>query len=290
MTNSEVIIRTAAWIEERLREELPVPVIARKAGYSLHHFIRLFGAATGLPPKEYVLRRKLSEAARELSAGKRRVTDVAFEYGFNDLETFTRAFKRTLGATPRDVRGGASFAYLEPVSKTARAGDAAGDSAGFPSRGIVDEPVVERFDSFLLTGSSIAIRDKTDAVGRLWVRFSERAASIPDRVAPPRFFQLAWWSEDAEDSLEIMAGIRVSRLENVPMDLIGKMVPACDCLVFTHRGSMSSVGDSYQAIYGRWLQDTDRRPVLPFNFERYADDGKDPWSDGYSMEICVPVG
>jgi AraC family transcriptional regulator len=283
MTNSEIIMGTVAWIEERLREELPVPDIARKAGYSLHHFIRLFGTATGLPPKEYVLRRKLSEAARELRAGKRRVTDVAFEYGFHDLETFTRAFKRTLGATPRAVRNGASFAYLDPVSERPAV------SAVPPSRG-VGAPYSERVAPFLLAGRSVVVSGRSDAVAGLWERFAERAASVPDRLEPIRFFQLAWWNEDCEESFEIMAGAQVAGLARLPMDLIGKSVPACDCLVFTHRGSMAGVGDTYASIYGDWLAESDRRLALPFNFERYPPGESDPWSDGYSMEICVPTG
>ena len=108
----EIVEEVARMIEGRWAEDLSVPTLAAKAGYSLHHFGRLFAGVVGLPPKEYVLRRRLSEAARDLSRDKRRVTDVAFDYGFNDLETFTRAFRRVLGVTPSAVRRGAAFPYF----------------------------------------------------------------------------------------------------------------------------------------------------------------------------------
>jgi AraC family transcriptional regulator len=279
MTNAEVILQTVKWVESRLHEDIPVPTAAGKAGYSLHHFIRLFSGVIGVTPGEYIARRKLSEAARELASGGRRVTDVAFDYGFKDLETFTRAFRRQMGATPTAVRRGAPFPYQPPVSSVPSTG----------GRGTLEEPVTEPLSAFCLVGWSIRVSGQTDAVGKLWARFMERAPSIPGVSIPPRFHQLAWWSEDAEDSIEIMTGVKVHSLVDVPIAMIGKTVPACTCLVFTHRGSMARVGESYRAIYQDWLPCTDKRPSLPFNFERYPAGGIDPYSEAYVMEICVPV-
>ncbi len=281
MTNAEVIFQTVQWVEEHLKEDLPVPAVAGKAGYSLHHFIRLFGGVVGSPPREYIARRKLSEAARELAAGGRRITDVAFDYGFKDLETFTRAFRRELGTTPTEVRRGASFPFCAPVlgpRTLPREGS-----------GIREAPIEERVEPFCLVGRSITVREPTDEVGRLWVKFMERAPTVPRACMPLQLNQLAWWFEDSEDSIEIMVGVRTRDLSEVPVDLVGKTVPACACLVFTHHGSMARIADTYRDIYVKWIPECDRRPTLPFNFERYGEGQEDPYSDGYSMQICVPV-
>ncbi|MFA6508442.1 MAG: AraC family transcriptional regulator [Treponemataceae bacterium] len=74
-TNGEIVTEVARRIEGRWAEDLSVSALAAKAGYSLHHFSRIFAGVVGFPPKEYVLRRRVSEAARELTGGKRRVTD-----------------------------------------------------------------------------------------------------------------------------------------------------------------------------------------------------------------------
>lgn len=279
MSNAEVVIAVVSWMEERLREELPVPALAARAGYSLHHFVRLFGGVVGMPPKEYVLRRKLSEAARELSGGRRSVTDTAFEYGFRDLETFTRAFRRELGTTPTAVRRGASFPYT--AARTAPLPE-----GGF---GVTEPPVPERSAAFFLAGWSIRVRTETDEVGRLWARFAARAPSIPNAAQPRRMRQLASWIEESEDWIDILAGVEVRDLSDLPVDLVGKAVPACDCLVFTHRGSVLRIGESYRAIYGKWLPASDRKPALPFNYERYPEDAGDPYADSYAFQICVPV-
>jgi AraC-like DNA-binding protein len=145
-----------------------VPAVAKKAGYSLHHFIRLFSGVIGSPPKEYIARRKLSEAARELAAGGRRVTDVAFDYGFKDLETFTRAFRRELGTTPTAVRRGAMFPFVEAVVRPR--------AAPSDGTGIREAPVIESMDAFTIVGRSIRVQSETDEVGKLWKKSARMVA------------------------------------------------------------------------------------------------------------------
>ena len=278
MTNAEIILETAKWIEDRLGDELPVPVVAARSGYSLHHFVRLFVGVAGIAPKEYILRRKLSEAGLALARRRCRVTDAAFEYGFHDLETFSRAFSREFGVAPSAVRAGASFPYLAPLAMTLRQAPT-----------IAGAPVIERFPVALLAGRSIRVTEAGDSVGKLWAAFMPRAVSIPRRRDPPAFRQLATWDDAAEDSLDILVGIEMETLDELPLDLVGKAVPSCDCLVFEHRGSASRIAESYSAIYADLLPAMDRKPAMAFNFERYHADAGDPWSDAYRFDICVPL-
>jgi AraC family transcriptional regulator len=278
MTNAEIILETAKWIEERLGDELPVPAVAAKSGYSLHHFTRLFVGVAGIAPKEYILRRKLSEAGLALAGRRCRVTDAAFEFGFRDLETFSRAFSREFGVSPSSVRAGASFPYLAPLAMTL---------CQAPT--IVRAPVIERFPAVLLAGRSIRVIEAGDSVGKLWAAFMPRSASIPRRRVPPAFRQLATWDDADEDSLDILVGVEMETLDELPLDLVGKAVPACDCLVFEHRGAASRIAESYGTIYADLLPAMDRRPTLAFNFERYLPDAGDPWSDVYRFDICVPL-
>lgn len=282
-TNAEVVREIARRMEGRWAEDLSVPALAAKAGYSLHHFSRLFAGVLGVSPKEYVLRRRLSEAARILAGTKRRVTDVAFDYGFNDLETFTRAFRREFGVTPSAVRRGSRFPYF------AAAVAAEGSTVNEESPVARASPVVERFPGALLAGQSVRVSEETEAVGRLWARFMDRAPTIRFLIEPTTFMQLASWTEESEDWVDIMVGAEVERLEGLDLDLIGKVAPPCDCVVFEHRGSAARIGESYRAIYGELLPAMNRKPGLPFNFERYYPDAGDPYSDEYRFRIFVPL-
>ena len=92
-------------IEERLPDEVSLEELARAAGCSAFHLQRMFPYLTGLTLADYLRRRRLSLAAMELADG-RRVTDVAFECGYDSPTAFTRAFKALHGVAPSKVAQG----------------------------------------------------------------------------------------------------------------------------------------------------------------------------------------
>ena len=92
------------FIEKHLRDEVSVGDIATSAGYSLYHFIRVFNQIVHHSPYDYLMRRRLSEAALELLASERRIIDISLDYCFQNHETFSRAFKRMFAMQPSQWR------------------------------------------------------------------------------------------------------------------------------------------------------------------------------------------
>lgn len=90
------------YIEEHLTEDLSLESIADFAGVSDYHFKTVFFHLAGMTLNEYVKNRKLSEANKDLLSGEK-VTDVAFKYGYQSVDGFTRAFKKWSGFLPSDV-------------------------------------------------------------------------------------------------------------------------------------------------------------------------------------------
>ena len=92
-------------VRERLHAEFDRPVtiaeLAREAGLSGFHFIRVFRQMLGLPPHRYLVRLRLSWAARRLEEGMP-VTGAAFASGFENLSHFTRSFRRWFGLSPSE--------------------------------------------------------------------------------------------------------------------------------------------------------------------------------------------
>ncbi|MBE7000977.1 MAG: helix-turn-helix domain-containing protein [Ruminococcaceae bacterium] len=103
------------YIEDHLSEELDNRLLASVSGYSESHFIRLFRQTTGLSPTDYVRKRRITEIVRTVGHENRPLSDVAFFYGFNSKENFTRAFKSEHGILPTEWKhADCSLRLFEP--------------------------------------------------------------------------------------------------------------------------------------------------------------------------------
>lgn len=88
-------------IEERGYTSLGVEELAAEFGMSVNHFTRRFKAETGTTPGRYVLGCRLDRAAELLRFSDMNITAVAYSLGFADLYTFSKAFRRHTGLSPR---------------------------------------------------------------------------------------------------------------------------------------------------------------------------------------------
>ena len=86
-------------IKENLGEDITVAGLAGKFGMSEQNFRRLFKAATGTSPKEFILTAKMARA-KELLASRVSVKEVAAQLGFREEFYFRRIFRKTTGHTP----------------------------------------------------------------------------------------------------------------------------------------------------------------------------------------------
>jgi AraC family transcriptional regulator len=284
MTNYEIIQSSIRYIEERIRENISVAEIADDAGYSSFYFIRLFSGATGFTPKEYVLKRKLTEAAKEILCTEKRILDVAFEYDFQSHESFTRAFHREFGDNPAAFRKRRSFpegAFLEPLTLSA---------SGSEHGEVFPDPEPVQLDRICFVGLCCRIHGNYSEIGRMWNEVSRGKQIIQRRILPERFYQLNYCSDSVpEGEFLCMAAIQVSDLSDVPVSFVGKTVPAARYLKFIHRGISSRVVQTYDYIYTRFLPGTSYKLTQSYNLEFYGERFKGPMNPESESEIYIPV-
>lgn len=90
-------------IDRNPEQEISVSGLAADAGICEIHFRRLFKAATGRAPVEYVIMRRISRAKEYLSSGVS-IKETAAMTGFNNLFYFMRTFKKITGVTPGEFQ------------------------------------------------------------------------------------------------------------------------------------------------------------------------------------------
>ncbi len=96
--------RVADYIEGHLRDRLTIADLANLVELSRFHFIRAFKKATGVPPHQFIIQRRVERAKEMLADGRNSVTEVALGAGFNGLTQLTRAFRQIVGVTPTTFR------------------------------------------------------------------------------------------------------------------------------------------------------------------------------------------
>ena len=98
------IRRVLDYIEANIADEITLENLAGIAGYSAFHFARKFALAMGISPARYVSQRRLENAMVELAAGKLPLAEIAFNARFSSQASFTRAFHRATGVTPKEYQ------------------------------------------------------------------------------------------------------------------------------------------------------------------------------------------
>lgn len=100
----EAVARARDFILKNLEEPLPLSLVASHAGLSESHFCRVFKEATGLTLTDYVNRRRIEWAKKELLKPEVRVSEIAFQIGYQSLSQFNRSFSRFTGNSPSNFR------------------------------------------------------------------------------------------------------------------------------------------------------------------------------------------
>lgn len=99
---NEVELKTT--VQHNLYADLSLEELATLCNLSLSSFKRKFKEAFGESPKKYISRKKVEKAASLLRAGDQRVSEIAYEVGFDSLATFSRNFATMYGQSPSEYR------------------------------------------------------------------------------------------------------------------------------------------------------------------------------------------
>ncbi len=94
----------STYIEEHLNEHVSLATLAQLTRLSQHHFCRAFKRSFGIPPHSYHLQRRIQQAKVLLSDRTTSITDVALSSGYYNSSSFSTAFRKITGQTPREFR------------------------------------------------------------------------------------------------------------------------------------------------------------------------------------------
>ena len=251
------------YIEDHLHDEIAVADIAAATGYSLYHFIRTFNQAVHHTPYDYLMRRRLSEAACTLLDSDDRIIDIALDYQFNNHETFSRAFKRMFDTQPsqwrevgriprRSLMPALTLAHLEQI--------ATGDFS---------QPVLVEWEEIHLIGLMIQGSESTP---HLWASLGQALEGIPVKTEMCVYFGVTIHPQIPAKIPFFLGAVEVTSPENIPPTLISQTLPAGFYIRFTHRGTDESLHLTLDYFYHTWLPKSDYQVAHPLEIECFGSD------------------
>ena len=240
------------YIEEHLTEEVSFDELAKKTGITVYHFKRTFSFIAGMSLAEYIKKRRLAEANLALLAGEK-VTDVAFKYGYQSIEGFSRAFRDWTGQAHSEV-------MKTQIQKTFPKFSFYIDIKGGQS---MDVKLIEK-PAFQIVGVSqkvpLQYQGENQAIMELAQRITPQQRAemhtfddiYPHQVVNASFdFQEGRTTEGGE--MTHMIGFATSQ-ENTYEDLEQLSVPAHTWAVFPNEGPFpQTLQETWARIFSEWL-------------------------------------
>ena len=148
------------------------------------------------------------------------------------------------------------------------------------------EPRLMGSGPLLIAGASERYTPQTAArIPQLWQQFAPQIGHIPGQVGWTTYGVCL---NGDDHGFEYVAGVEVEHLDDVPAGLRGLTVPAHTYAVFTHRGHVSALRSTMDAIFATWLPTSNYRYAGAPILERYGE-AFDPKTGGGEIEVWLPV-
>jgi len=270
------IRRSLEYIEENLKGNIKLSDVADIAGFSLFHFHRVFGFITGFGVGEYIRKRRLSISADELSQTDKRIIDIALDCMFESQESFTRSFKNELGLTPGQYRKRRpNIAQLMPARLNI-----------ILTGGISMEPVIKEIGELKLVGMKHFGTDKE--IPGIWMKFMPLCGKIQNLTKPEVGIEYSW-GEPVDGKYWMMMSMLVDDATAIPDGLESETIKAQKYAVFTHKGKIDFIGQTFVKIYKEWLPNSDFELSGDYNIQWYDERFKEGQSDDSEVDILIPI-
>ena len=275
-------------IEQNLDEELTPSKVSEAVGFSAFHFHRLFKAFTGESIKQYIRKRRLSRAALALRDTNEPILSISLNAGFESQEAFSRAFKKLFATTPSNFRQNGMRQTMFHRKALCPA------SLDHLEGGITVEPKYVEYEEDILVGEGGSFGDEPFLeITQLWKNFMPRATKIRNAKRGYSLGVCCRQHPDIPlgegDSFVYIAGLPVSKPEEIPEGMVSMKIPASTYAVFTHKGPLDKLPHTIDYIWGTWVPNNAElhKKDAP-DFELY-DERFNPLSEESEFDIYIPV-
>jgi AraC family transcriptional regulator len=282
MTWIKSIQKAIDYMEEHLLEDISIEQIAKEANASAFHFQRTFTILTDISVGEYLRRRRLTLAAQELANSRSKVIDLAYKYGYDTPESFTKAFRRQHGISPSDARKSTcklKFYSRLTIQVSLKGADPlnykVAERKGFDAVGIKREFSCENEENLI-------------GIPKLWNEVNQDGTN--EQLMNLNNGEIKGvMGICVAGSNKMMDYWVAAEYDGEPPEGLSKLtIPAAKWVVFEVYGPMpDAMQNAWKQIFSEWFPTSGYEHAGTPDLEVYSND--DPFSSNYYSEIWIPV-
>jgi len=242
------------YIENNLQEDIDLSAIAKEAGYSLYHFHRIFKGIVGDSMKDYVRKRRFTEAAKELVYTNKSIVEIGIKYGYESREGFSRAFEKVYGRNPSEVRRDNLLYFIrEPINV-----DYMMFQLKLTTEGLT--PLYHNLSERYVVGKKWKVKadgSNLQDIPLLWQKWNNEKESekIINRKCADEIMGICIFSQG--NVFDYMIGHEVNTMEYVPENMVIYRLEPSLYAVFRVIGPITeSVQKTWDYIYSVWLSES----------------------------------
>lgn len=245
---AEKFNRVFDYIDRHLEEDLTVELLSQVAYFSKFHFHRQFTEYCGISVYRYIQLMRLKRASyRLVFKSLDRIIEIALDAGFENPESFSRAFKNTFGQTPSEFRKTPKWKpwnerYKIPARE--RKQDMEVKIVTFEQTKVA---VLEH------RGAAELVNDSA----KIFIEWRKESGLSP--VQSSGTFGIAYDNPETTEPDNFRFDICGSVTDDVPdnaQGVINKVIPGGRCAVIRHLGAHDRIGDCAYYLYRDWLPES----------------------------------
>ena len=282
----ESIQKAINYIEEHLQETITMEQIAQEVNVSVFHFQRTFSILTDMSIADYIRRRRLTLAAQELINTDIKIIDLAYKYGYDSPEAFTKAFRKQHHVTPSDARKqqGPLQSYNRLVIQVSLKG-------AVPMKYNIVEK--EQFQVVGVKRTYNCQKGKNlQGIPLFWDEVNRQG--MDEQLFTLNNGQIKGVlgvcvpDENYKENSLIDYWIGTDHVGEVPENLQSIEVPASKWVVFEVHGPMPhAMQNAWKQIFSEWFPSNPYEPAGTAELEVYTDE--DPTKEDLYSEIWIPI-
>jgi|LGOV01.1.fsa_nt_gb AraC family transcriptional regulator len=248
------------FIEKNLTNEITLSKVANVSGYSIPHLYRVFKSMTGYNIMEYVRKRRLSEAYRELNLTSQRILSIAVKYNYDSHEAFTRAFNAEYGFSPSSKRKKDEILLFDKLTLLSYLKGEVNMKPKIVSRGLMTIISTKRY----VTGS---VNEKFRMFSEAKKELVNNLDLIQNRTGNELIATYDLKSDDifkthAEMEYIYYIGVEVDKVQDIPHNMYLRKMKPSKYAVFSYNKKTKKLNNQsidkpiFDYINGVWLPDS----------------------------------